>query len=197
LLVCRGLFSGLPILLTCPQNGFAKNANRREVLVPQLQFNRLKKGGSRMTISNSTPAPEITRRKLLASAAPLLVIPAAAVAAAQHQTPAERMAYHLAEFQRAGQDADPRIHAWRVKSMADQPSDMTCALEIGAFRYLGKFEGDGWYLIRSSDNSEPIPQHVSIEFWRGEKAFFLNPSSDLRARGMGYWMYDDPPKGAY
>src|SRR5438874_548831 len=123
--------------------------------------------------------PEITRRKLLASAAsaaPLLALPAVAFAAAQAQTPTERMAYHLAEFQKAAQEADPRIDGWTVDGLVDRRPDMRCALSISAFRWLSKFDGDGWYLIRTSDESDPRPHHASLDHREidGQRSFFLN-----------------------
>jgi hypothetical protein len=60
----------------------------------------------------------ITRRHALKALSVMSVattVPATATASTKRTfTPEERMAYHLAEYQRAAEEVDPSIKEWRV-----------------------------------------------------------------------------------
>jgi hypothetical protein len=123
--------------------------------------------------------------KMAPAAAAAISMPAAAIALPcppqqAEMTAAERMAHHLEEYKKAAQEVDPRIYGWNVYEHMDPSSTMACAAVIAAFRWLGDFDGDGWYLIRFGDQSEAEPHHVARSPAHDQKAerwFRLDPAN--------------------
>lgn len=64
------------------------------------------------------------------------------------QSPQERMAFHLSEFKRAAQEADPSIRWWKVNAKP-HGGKAHLAFSMEAHRVRCRYQGDGFYYINN------------------------------------------------
>lgn len=76
-------------------------------------------------------APGLPSRRTLLAGVIAVVAPPAAQAKAPPLSSRQRMAFHLAEFRKAAEEADPSICDWITN---EGPSDSGCALVVAAYR---------------------------------------------------------------
>jgi hypothetical protein len=106
---------------------------------------------------------------------------AAAVTKTAATSPADRMAYHLGEFQKAAEEADPRICRWSVERGEDHDNDDLRSISIVATRRQEvRFAGEGTYLMRYSRDSDPFRATVVFDNQGGDLRFRV----DTLEKGM-------------
>lgn len=124
----------------------------------------------------------LTRRQSLGLLAGATIPPTAAVAVAAVTTSAEeRLAYHLAEFQKAAQELDPAIDTWGIVRPDGDGSRR--GIKIVSYRRTGEYLGDGIYEYAEPSLTGVVSSYevrLRPDLFDGERAFDVANAMERR-----------------